>query len=136
MNFRLFMYGYSKYYKLKEDALCIGIDASNKKYINDDFSSRYNNKCYFYAYYDKGPKYSHKCSYNGESYGKLWEASDTIKMELNTNKKTLKFYVNNVDQGIAFDEVDFENNTKYNMAIFLYQKNDSIQLIDFQQIYQ
>ena len=114
----------------KRDAICIGIDSSNKKYIDNDFSSPNVNSNPFYAYYNGGLKYGHKISFNGEKYADPWGVGNKIKMELNTKTKTLKFYVDNKDQGIAFYGIDFGR--KYNMAVFMYAQFDSVQLLDFQ----
>ena len=40
----------------------------------------------------------------------------TITMQLNVKDKTLEYYVNHKHQGIAFDNIDF-NEKVYNMAV-------------------
>ena len=54
-------------------------------------------------------------------------------MILNMYAKTLSFVHNEKDHGIAYRNIDFSDDTKYNMAISVYGENDTVQLIDFQQ---
>ena len=82
-----------------------------------------------------------------EQYGEFDEG-EIIKMELNTKDKTLRYFQDDIDKGIAFDNIDFSNDTVYNLALsvtfhrnapyefsFYKDKFDlkSFQLIDFQQ---
>ena len=57
-------------------------------------------------------QYGHYINYskNNDNY---------ITMELNVTNKTLKYYINNVDEGIAFSNIHFDYDTKYNMAVYL-----------------
>ena len=118
---------------LRASVICIGIDSSNKKHIDVDYSNPEINYCNFGAYYCGGKKYGHDLAYNGVDYGDAWGEDEVIKMELNTKKRTLQFHVNDKNQGIAFKDIDFKNKT-YHMAIAMYGEQDSLELIDFQQI--
>lgn len=66
-----------------------------------------------------------------EQYGKAFGLNDVIKMKLNVLKKTLRFYVNDKAQGIAFNDIVFGKNQKYKMALSINEKDISVQLIDF-----
>ena len=109
----------------------IGIDSSYKGCINSRFTSGYNiNK--HYAYGAEGYKYDFID--NRDKYGYVFKNNDIIKMILNIKQKTISFY-HHKDIGIAFENIDFTENKKYNMAVSMYGKHDSVQLLDFQQIY-
>ena len=56
--------------------------------------------------------------------------NDEIKMEVNTTTKTLRYFVNGEDQGIAFENIDFETR-QYNMFVFAGDKNVKIKLTEF-----
>ena len=130
--------------------MVIGIDSSNKKFPNDDsIGSEANNKTAYYGYQSKPvwidwdddviksirvfnsnvdenkyPKY----------YGDIYSHdSNEVKMELNMNTKTLKYYVNGKDQGIAFKNICFKNDEQYSMCITLYWEM-TVKLSDYQHI--
>ena len=68
------------------------------------------------------------------SYGCAYSDKDNqVKMELNMDDKTLKYYVNGEDQGIAFDNICFDNDQHYSMCISL-DEPMSVQLIDFKHV--
>ena len=49
------------------------------------------------------------------------------------NDKTIKYYVQGFDQGIAFDNIYFDNDQEYSMFVSMHEPM-SVQLLDFQQI--
>ena len=53
-------------------------------------------------------------------------------MELNVQNKSLKYFVNGTDQGIAFDAIKSIKNKPYHLAIFVCGAG-SVQLLHFQQ---
>ena len=58
-------------------------------------------------------------------------------MELNTKQKTIKYYINNKDYGIAFDQIQFTHSKPYHMVISLCSRNNliiTVQFLQFQQI--
>eukprot|EP01084_Bolivina_argentea_P126028 223217_1 len=109
--------------------VCIGLDSSNKKYINGDFSDRKQNQFNFYAFSDQN-KYNHRFIH--AKYGDDWCDQDILTMELNTKEKTLKLYINDIDQGVGFNNIELKDKN-YNFAIALYHSNESIQLLSFEQ---
>ena len=117
--------------------MAIGIDASNKSFGGTEFydlDCRSPNRSIFYAYYSyAGASDVSPCifstqneidndnttykSING-SYSCIYSHDNNrVKMELNMNDKTLKFYVNDKDQGIGVKKINFENDEKYTMCI-------------------
>eukprot|EP01084_Bolivina_argentea_P273289 465481_1 len=64
------------------------------------------------------------------SASKLFSYGDTIKMEFNIKNKSLRYYLNDEDIGVAFDNINTDH--EYCLAISLYHDRDQIQLVDFQ----
>ena len=54
-------------------------------------------------------------------------------MELNIINKNLRYFKNNKDLGIAFENIDFDKK-EYHLAISMYSCKDSIKLTNFEQI--
>ena len=52
-------------------------------------------------------------------------------MQLNVKNKTLQYWVNDKDQGIAFQNIDFSDNIKYNLAISAYGYRDCVKINSF-----
>ena len=52
-------------------------------------------------------------------------------MQLDPKQKKLKYFRNDKDECIAIVHVEFEQDTKYNMAVFAGDEGVSIQLIEF-----
>ena len=122
------------------DSIFIGIDNSNKSCIDDDFCDPSEEFKIDYGYenfisYGWG---TDKKSYNTDGgqvnvvkYGELIQENDLIKMELNTMDKSLRYFRNGMDQGIAFTNVKLENGTYY-LAITMWEQQASLQLLDFE----
>ena len=92
--------------------------------------------------------FSRPCKYNFYAWEAAWECTRThsaqnereygespddgyheIIMELNTKLKSLKFIHNNVDYGIAFDDIDM--NLSYRLAASFADKGDKLKIVDF-----
>ena len=67
----------------------------------------------------------------GKPYAKEFCSGDIIKIEVNTKYKTIKYNINDKDFGIACNNINFENNTKYNFVVSMYEKDDCVELVDF-----
>eukprot|EP01084_Bolivina_argentea_P148404 259461_1 len=107
--------------------ISIGIDSSKKQNINTCFHECHHVNKSNYGYYayellkreSCTYKYSHNNQYNVQMYGTDIIDGDTIKMELNMKNKILKFYNNNTDQGIAYDNIDFSDDQIYSIAVYI-----------------
>ena len=122
---------------LMNESSCIGIDASGKKYTDKDWTIVTTNDAPFYAVgsfatYDHAEVIS-AAQKTGEATSGWWEPGDQIKMELCTKQKRLSFYQNG-KLTFFWDDVTFEEDTCYNMAVLLYCEHESIQLTGFQVI--
>ena len=112
--------------------IVIGIDSSRKSYTDSNFAVQHNNKSSFYGLccLDLGTgKVSKK---DGTKYVcdiKI-KPNDVIKMRLNTCNKTLKFWINDEEINVDINNIDFRNKI-YNMAFSSYDKQNTIEIINF-----
>ena len=111
----------------------IGID-SNPIFTHCDFSNFYRSfntkrKDIFCAYGSDGNLYDY-LSVAAEEYAKPFKNNDIIKMTVNVKEEYLEFYKNNESQGIALDDMNFDDK-EYHMAVALFYADDAIELIDF-----
>lgn len=114
----------------------IGMDSSNKKYINANFTlqSGYDKLYKYYAIDHCGLKYGH--IEGEEEYGIRFGVNSVVRMEVNTKDKTIEYWINGKSQGVAFENVDFDD-CEYYFAVSLctneYEYAHCVKLIDFQQ---
>ena len=64
-----------------------------------------------------------------EKYGK----GDKIKIVLNLENVTIKFYKNDIDLGIAYENIQKSKDLKYKLAVYLHWRQDSVSIINFEQ---
>ena len=128
--------------KQNKYVITIGLDSSNKKFINDEMTHRMSTQVENSKYYcisSNGMKYSHydtQGSRAGIKYGKMWYSFEpVIKMKLNTKECTSEFYVDDESQGIAFEDIKFDDETDYYFAMSTYVNDqsglNSFEIIDF-----
>ena len=106
--------------------MALGVTTSNSK--GDSFAF---NPGQFAYIAQSGNKYS----YNGclgvanttVSYGLSYGLGDVIKIEFNTNNKTITFYKNNVSQGVAYTSGCLTSNN-YHFAIAICNSNFQVTL--------
>ena len=60
----------------------------------------------------------------GESFK---EVGDIVDVEVDLSYKTIRFFKNGIDQGIAFDEIP--DNCTYYAAVSLYEDKDKVTLL-------
>ena len=128
-------------------AIAIGIDADSSKNVEKLFDCNKNADGPFYAYESElfyGSRQTNLNYYTPKEqsishaeYGVSYAADNedhTLKMELNTKNKTLRYYVNGQDQGVAINDVMLDNNEEYTLAISA-DFNVTVQLLQFEQMY-
>ena len=54
-------------------------------------------------------------------------------MEFNIKERIIKYYINDKEQGITFNEIYFDDEIVYNLAIAFHEESEALQFIDFQQ---
>ena len=57
--------------------------------------------------------------------------NDLVSIELDLDKKTIRFYLNSVDQGIAYRNVGCGDNVKYRLCVILYGSGSSVEIVGF-----
>ena len=117
------------------ETISIGIDSSNKEFIDDAFYDCGYGPCYAHEFFYRYMNIIDDHTSDGSHGHKILEVGDKIKMILNVENKTLKYYTNNVDQKYPFN-IDFgddQNKISYFMAVSLY--DGSVKLADFYKNY-
>lgn len=124
----------------EEAIITIGIDASKREFPGGAFCSSTENKNAFYAYQcwpedaDSLKMNNSKVDKNNSNadYGVIYsDKKCQVQMELNMDDKTLRYYVDNEDQGIAYEGIIFDNNEEYYMCMSI-DEVMSVELVDFQ----
>ena len=133
-------------------AIAIGIDANLAKIVNDLFDCNGSADRPFYAYeaefYTSYGSTRETAKLNVHvpndmrvidvDYGICYaqeNKENILKMELDTKNKTLRYFVNEKDQGIAVNNVMLDNDEEYTLAISM-DKNVTVQLLQFEQMHQ
>ena len=62
-------------------------------------------------------------------------SGDTVSIYLDLIKKELKYFINDIDQGIAFNDIPNDKNINYRLAISIYSKGDIVEIINFTKKY-
>ena len=118
--------------------LCLGIDSSNRKWTEDDYTERED----VHPFYSFGPTFKydlngrHSIGIGGSHI--VWTDLESITMELNTKNKTLGFYFDENKGGInlrivAFINVDFKNEDRvYTLAVLMGLPGETITLDNFE----
>ena len=112
--------------------LYIGIDSNIEQDINIDFSDPDLNRSIFYAIGQYRNKYS--SDIRGQEYGdRIWKKNDIITIIIDTTKidPVFKAFVNDRDQGIAFDGLKLNKKKEYRLALSIGDKS-AIQIHDFE----
>ena len=129
-------------------SLAIGIDANSSKNVKKLFDCNGFPDGPYYAYEAFCSKYSPTARLNyydminnkksqiayGICYAEV-DMENILKMELNTKNKTLRYYVNKADQGIAIEEVMMDKDKEYTLAISI-DSNVTLQLLRFEQTHE
>ena len=115
---------------MENNGVVMGIGIScDKEIINDIFANRANT--YAYEYYIGGDI---RIEDEIKPYGREWNNGDIIKMELDVANRILRYSLNSEDQGIAVQDINFDNGMKYTMAMY-FDDHAIVKLLDFQATY-
>ena len=112
--------------------IAIGIESSNKHFIDGRFTNKDQNENEFYAMNHDGIRYSNKVREQFASYDISRENGGTVKMIVNVKNKTISFVIDNKSLGIVFDDINFKTN-KYNLAVYIGNQGGEIELVSFTQ---
>ena len=110
--------------------MALGVTTSNSGGDEFAFHSKYNGGVGAFAYIAQTGKvygYGNCKGTNEVSYGLSYGQGDVIKVEFDTNNKTITFYKNNVSQGVAYTSGCFTSNN-YHFAIGICNSNFQVTL--------
>eukprot|EP01084_Bolivina_argentea_P239597 402672_1 len=79
-----------------------------------------------YSYCGSGMKCSRG---NRRSYGDGFTSGDTVSIELNCKQKSVSFYKNKVNQGVAFNKIP--NGSVLKLAVTLFNVRDSVTIDEY-----
>ena len=84
------------------------------------------------VFYALGEGYKSSKNKHERGYPKFEGVGDTVSMECDTQKNTVKFTVNDDEANeVVFDNVDFDKT--YTLSIALWEENEAIKLVDYQE---
>ena len=121
-------------------AILIGIDSSNRLYINNSICTNIDNTSGFYALKSQYELYqsftsivSNESRMGSDPYHwtKLFQNDDEITMKLNVVNRTLQWDINGKYTGLRCEDIRFDQHTVYQMAISIYGGAATISIIDF-----
>ena len=110
--------------------MALGVTPSNSAGDNFAFNYIYHGGVGAFAYIAQtGKRYGYGNCLGGNeiSYGLSYGQGDVIKVEFDTNNKTITFYKNNVSQGVAYTSDCFTSNN-YHFAIAICNSNFQVTL--------
>ena len=111
----------------------IGLDSSDKENINTSFVYPADNKHIFYGFATDGWfdwQIDYGTGLKCVKYGEKCRKNDKITMILNIKDATLRYEKNGKDFGIVGTKINLEK--KYHLAVNIYTKDQSVQIVDFQ----
>ena len=115
-------------FKIEYKYVVIGIDSSDSEYT-ERFGWGTNNDKNHYGWYGMGILYS-KCPWE-KSGNPQFVKGDIIKMELNVPQKVLKYYKNDQDIELQFDDIDVTKTYRLSVSILCYyDTRGKLQMID------
>ena len=95
-----------------------------------------NNNNYHYAFYVNGEyklKRYENLTFEGTRYGSRLNNDFILCLELNLKNKTISFYINGVNQGVAFNHIATGDDIKYRFSITLGYCDNSVSIVKFTQ---
>ena len=69
-----------------------------------------------------------------EQYGEMYETGDKVTICLDFEKKQLSFKLNDIDQGVAFDDIKVGPNIKYRLIVKLCDVGSSVSIDGFRKL--
>ena len=132
----------------KDLCISIGLDSSPdyEQHVNTSFDSGINRNMYYSFECHWSSRQSRiRCkqfipnqrNINYKKYGCCYaqpEYINIVAMEFDTKRKTLRYFINGYDQGIAVHNISFDNNEQYVAAISV-NNSVTVKLVKFQQLH-
>ena len=123
--------------------LVIGILSNELIDVNKRFTEQSSNKDYFYGYSNGGYEYGKELDVTRNHTGMHMHGffrRDYIQMIVNTNTKMVRFFVSKDEKGksvrseVVFNNIHFEEETVYRMAVSIGWPGSGVELINFQKL--
>ena len=111
--------------------MCIGIDSYHES-MNDDFSSTHVNPGEFYSIGSNGGCYSWNQS--KEIFKQEILTEDNIVLILNVVDRKLMCCINDVKEYLVADNIDFDKEESYNLAVGICQLEEKVEIVRFEAI--
>ena len=67
------------------------------------------------------------------SYGTSIVCGDKVSICLDLTKKEVSFMINDVDYGVAFEDIEQKNDMKYRLMVQMADKGMSVEMVDFEE---
>ena len=131
-DYNKLIWNFAMYIPQSRTIAAIGISSGDKNNTNSTFVCSGSNVIYAWQCYLQRATiyYSNDGYLDSKSYGEKFTFRDTkVGMEIDIKNKTLRYYLNDEDQGIALDDIDFKEK-EYYLAITLDEKAH-VKLLDF-----
>ena len=110
-----------------KDNIYIGISSSficdEDCFTNEESSN--------YCFATNGQKWSK--GDRGKYHLNTFNEGDTLQMILDCKRKTLSFIHNDINLGVAYDNIDIDETINYKMAVIMASKGDELELVNFEQ---
>ena len=85
------------------------------------------------AYHVEG-KRSINRKFESRWHGKIYKAGDKVTVCLDLERKPLSFKLNEIDHGVAFDDIKVGPNIKYRLIVRLYEMDHSVKIERFRKL--
>ena len=112
--------------KGSKNSITVGITNTNEP---DEYYGHKLEQYNHYMYNSSGSKWRHDQDWR--EYGDQYKKNDKVKMTLNLKNADLRFSVNDVSKGIAFENIEKGDDIKYRMFVSMYGENDSVEILNF-----
>eukprot|EP01084_Bolivina_argentea_P203415 347443_1 len=71
----------------------------------------------------------------GKEYGEPYGTNDVVSIELNLKNRTVTFYKNQQNQGVAYTDVRIDHSIGYRLAVSMYAKGTSVEILKFRETF-
>ena len=121
--------------------ISIGIDSSDKECKEAQFWMHFENAHHHYALNSIGyihcldDKYMDRDDFPPSNSKHKIGLDKMVKIELNIPKRTMKFYIDSIDLGIGFNDIYFDEDTRYNFAVWASAHRIKIKICHFEEIF-
>ena len=70
---------------------------------------------------------------NKQRYGRKYMNRDKVSVLLDLKQRIIRFFINDENQGIAYENIQIGNNIRYRMFVSLFFADNSVSILGFSQ---